>query len=142
MRKLLIIEDHPMMRLFLQNYLGSNYDVSAVATPEEAVEHCLENNYPHLIMCDYKDKQSESYQILQSLCMQIKWRNIPLFMLTDQDKSSERIDAFSLGAKDTLSKPFNPQELVMRIDSMLNISSSMTEIRTVVSQDHLPTHLK
>ncbi len=63
--------------------------------------------------------------------MQIKWRNIPLFMLTDQDKSSERIDAFSLGAKDTLSKPFNPKELVLRIDSILNISSSMAEIRTV-----------
>lgn len=131
MKKLLIIEDHPMMRMFLQNYLGRNYNVTAVSTPEEAVDHCTQNTFPHLIMCDYKDKQSESYQVLQSLCMQIKWRNIPLFMLTDQDKSSERIDAFSLGAKDTLSKPFNPKELIMRVDSMLNMSSEMTEIRTV-----------
>lgn len=131
MKKLLIIEDHPMMRMFLQNYLGRTYNVAAVSTPEEAVEYCAENTFPNLIMCDYKDKQSNSYQTLQSLCMQIKWRNVPLFMLTDQDKSAERIDAFSLGAKDTLSKPFNPKELVMRIDSMLDQSISSAQIRTV-----------
>ncbi len=131
MKKLLIIEDHPMMRMFLQNYLGRTYNVTAVATPEEAVDHCLENTFPHLIMCDHKDKKSESYKTLQSICMQIKWRNIPLFILTDEDKSAQRIDAFSLGAKDTLSKPFNPKELVMRIDSILDQSSEMGAIRTV-----------
>lgn len=131
MKKLLIIEDHPMMRMFLQNYLGRTYNVTAVASPEEAIEHCTQNTFPHLIMCDYKDKKSKEYAILQSLCMQIKWRNIPLVVLTDEDKSAERIDALSLGAQDTLSKPFNPKELVMRIDLMLGQSLEMNSIRTV-----------
>ncbi len=131
MKKLLIIEDHPMMRMFLQNYLSKSYEVTTVATPEEAIKHSMKSTFPDLILSDYKDKQSKDFQMLQCLCMQIEWRNIPLFVLTDQDKSQERIKALQLGAKDTLSKPFNPRELIMRIDAMLNVSSSMNTIRTV-----------
>ncbi|OEK00901.1 hypothetical protein BFP97_04970 [Roseivirga sp. 4D4] len=130
MKKLLIIEDHPMMRMFLQNYLSKSYEVTTVSTPEEALDYSTKNTFPDLILSDYKDKQSKDFQMLQCLCMQIEWRNIPLFVLTDQDKSQERINALELGAKDTLSKPFNPKELVMRIDAMLHVSSLNT-IRTV-----------
>lgn len=131
MKKILIIEDNDMMRLFLQNYLGKVYAVKTVSTPSQAMVYCEQNSLPDLVISDYQEKHSEESEILKALNMQLQWRNTPLFILTDEDKSVQRMNALSTGARDTMSKPFNPKELNLRVDCLLNQLPQTQVLRTV-----------
>lgn len=131
MKKILIIEDNSMMRMFLTNYLGRHYDVEAVESPSKAAQLCGNGKLYDLIITDFYKQGSEEIQTIQALNLQTNWRGTSLFMLTDEDKSEQRITALSIGAKDTLSKPFNPKELDLRISSLIDQSNQFTDLRTV-----------
>lgn len=132
MKKILIIEDNSMMRMFLSNYLGKNYLVKAVESPSEAIKLLSESDsHFDMVITDYIQQNSEEVQAIQALNLQLKWKSIPLFMLTDEDKSEQRIAAFSLGANETLSKPFNPKELNLRISLILDQHHEFKGLRTV-----------
>ena len=113
MKSILLIEDNDMMRMFLVHFLGQDHQVYAVKTPQEA-EEWLKSEPVDIIVSDYPANPFLVVQI-KSLKNAAENRRIPILMLTDQDKSEQRIHAFQWGAKDCLSKPFNPVELKMRM---------------------------
>ncbi len=131
MKKILVIDDNAMMRMFLENYLGKTYEVVAVETPTEALKLHDAGLVPQMILADYHAKSSPEVTALNALSRQNNWADSPLFILTDDDKSEQRIDAFTLGAKDTMSKPFNPKELNMRMESMMGAVPATTTLRKV-----------
>lgn len=113
MKTILLIEDNDMMRMFLIHYLGQDHQVYAVKTPLEAVDWI--NTEPvDMIVSDYPANPFLASQA-KTLRNTADSKRIPILMLTDQDKSEQRINAFHLGAKDCISKPFNPIELKMRV---------------------------
>jgi DNA-binding response OmpR family regulator len=119
MKTILLIEDHELMRLFLVNYLNSEYEVISVATIKEA-NAWIKYQHADLILADFpKNEDSLEMNRLQD---QIQGSLTSLVVLTDQDKSEQRIKALQWGAKDCLSKPFNPVELKLRIQSQLPVS--------------------
>ena len=83
MEKLLIIEDHPMMRLFLSNYFSKTYDITAVASPEEALGLMNQNDYFSLILADFQAPGSQGSATLQSLKQSAAFQGTPLVVLTD-----------------------------------------------------------
>ncbi len=131
MEKVLIIENSHMMRLFLANHLGRDYEVTTVETTKEALQYLSEGNTPQLIVADYYQKGSEQFQALERMKNHMKWRNIPMIVLADNDKSEQRLEAFSMGANDCLSKPFNPIELTFRAKNHSAKSEVQTQYRTV-----------
>jgi len=128
MKTILLIEDNDMMRMFLIHYLGKEHQVYAVKTPQEATGW-LQNDSVDLIISDYPANSASTSQV-KSLRLLSDKRRIPILMLTDQDKSEQRINAFQWGVKDCLSKPFNPVELKMRVHLHLPmmISSSQAQL--------------
>lgn len=131
MKKILIIEDNYMMRMFLINYLGRSYDVTAVESPHRALPLQDRGEQFDLIISDYYPEDKGESIAFQLLTSQIDHEETSLFVLTDHDKSEQRISALSNGARDTLSKPFNPQELRLRVSSVLNENNQFTGLRTV-----------
>ena len=59
-----------------------------------------------------------SYDFINSLKGNDKFKNIPVLVLSSASKSENRIKAYSLGALDVLNKPFNPKELEMKISKI------------------------
>ncbi len=121
MKKLLIIDDNLMMRTFLANYFDTNYIVEQVSTPSEAIIKLntgMTEEYDAVIS-DFKKHTNKEYSRLKEVAGQTNDLNIPMIILTDEDKSDQRLTALSIGAKDTLSKPFNPKELNMRLASII-----------------------
>lgn len=116
MKKLLIVEDNYIMRLFLVNYFNTEFNVIAVEKPHQARE-LLKNEYYDLVIMDNHVKKSKDHEELKELIAQLKWQNIPNVVLTDSEKSNERIEALMIGAEDTISKPFNPVELRLKVKS-------------------------
>ena len=109
-----------MMRLFLLNLLGGDYDVHAVGNIQEATAW-LKSNHADLILGGYTDAQLAAE--VNRLREYSSSKNTPWIVLTEQDKSEQRIKALSWGAKDCVSKPFNPVELKLRIQSHLSYFS-------------------
>ncbi len=123
MKTILLIENHDLMRLFLVNYLSSEYEVVSVATIKEANEW-IKYQQADLVLADFP--QSEDAFEMKRLQEQIQDAQTNLVVLTDQDKSEQRIKALQWGAKDCLSKPFNPVELKLRIKSQLPVHMSFS----------------
>ncbi len=118
MKTILLIDDHELMRLFLVNYLNSEYEVIGVATIKEA-NAWIKYQHADLILADFpKNEDSLEMNQLQDL---LQGSLTSLVVLTDQDKSEQRIKAMQWGAKDCLSKPFNPVELKLRIKYQLSL---------------------
>lgn len=120
MERVLIIEDNVMMRLFLTNYLSHEYEVVVAQTPQEGM--CLLNGRMDefsLVISDYYAPDTPEAEAIGSISLALKWQNKPLIILTDQDKSNQRIGAFESGANDCISKPFNPMELTLRMKRLI-----------------------
>lgn len=117
MNTILLIEKHDMMRLFLSNLLGREYHVHAVSSPQEAIAW-LKQDHADLILGGFTEYQlPDEARMLREYSLA---KNTPWIVLTEQDKSDQRIKALSWGAKDCVSKPFNPVELKLRIQSHLS----------------------
>jgi DNA-binding response OmpR family regulator len=111
--------------MFLIHYLGKDHQVYAVKTPQEAAEW-LRGESVDLIVSDYPANPILGVQV-RALRAAADSRRIPILMLTDQDKSEQRINAFQWGAKDCISKPFNPVELKMRVQMNLPLMGVSTQ---------------
>lgn len=108
------------MRLFLVNYFNTEFHVEAVEKPHQA-KRLLETGIYDLVVMDNHKKGSKDHEDLKELISLLEWQNVPNILLTDTEKSSERIEALEIGANDTMSKPFNPVELSLRIKSKTGI---------------------
>lgn len=117
MKTILLIEDNEMMRMFLTHYLGKDYDVNSVKNSQEASDW-LKFNSVDLIVSDFPTNPILASQI-RNLGNFSDSKRIPIVMITDQDKSEQRIQAFHWGVKDCISKPFNPIELKLRVQTHL-----------------------
>ena len=132
MEKVMIIENNAMMRLFLTNYLAGSYEVETAKTPMEAMRKMNGSVGDFsLVISDYQTPGSNEMEALESLEMSMRWQNVPLIVLTDEDKSAQRIAAFECGATDCLSKPFNPKELKMRMKSLVKSNAPVVRYSKV-----------
>ena len=114
MKHLLIVEDNYIMRLFLVNYFSGDYIVDAVEKPRQALNR-VQNGHFDMVIMDSQIVESGDHTDLKELIKLVRYHDIPNLLLTDSDKSDERIEALTIGAEDTMSKPFNPVELNLRI---------------------------
>ena len=132
MEKVLIIEDNAMMRLFLTNYLSNEYEVVTAQSPQEGMAVLSENAHEFsLVLADYYAPDTAEMKTLGNIKQSLGWRSIPMIILTDEDKSAQRLAAFEIGASDCLSKPFNPAELSMRMKGLARVEERPAVYRPV-----------
>lgn len=119
-QKLLIVEDNKFMKALLNNLFVAKFDVFCASNGFEALEWMYKGNMPTVIISDIKMPDMDGIEFLQNIRGSAFYRNVPLVMLSGVEKSNERIRCLQLGANDFLLKPFNPEELELRIDKLLN----------------------
>jgi DNA-binding response OmpR family regulator len=118
MHNILLIEDDLDMQILIRDYL-ENYDlcVEAFNKPKEALVH-LENmgdNYS-LVVLDLMLPQMDGFDV----CKKIRQISaIPIIISSARCEIGDKILGFDLGADDYLAKPYEPRELVLRINAIL-----------------------
>jgi DNA-binding response OmpR family regulator len=114
--RLLIVDDEPGMLRLLSLYLRqAGYDVITASTGSDAVE-VLDSERVDLVVLDIGLPDIDGY----SVCKHIRRAgNLPVIMLTARSDHRDRIMGFELGADDYVPKPFNPEELVVRVRAVL-----------------------
>lgn len=118
-----IIEDNLMMREFLMNYLREDYEIKPFEDAQEALKYITPYNQPELILLDYEMEKMDGIELLKILKSSGFYSKIPVIFLSGKTKSDYRIKSLEQGACDFITKPFNPLELKLKIDRVLNIHS-------------------
>ena len=125
MENILIIDDDTKLTELLIEFLSSyKYNVVAKHTPEEGLEY-LEKKGTDVIILDIMLPGMDGFQVLRKLRENLA---TPVIMLTARGEVTDRIVGLELGADDYLSKPFEPRELLARIQSILRRTHSAAAI--------------
>lgn len=135
---LLIVEDHPDLRGYLKDQFPG-YNVREASNGETGLELLKEGLVPDLILTDYVMPKLNGYEMAEQIKQHLDWRNIPIMFLTARTLSEDRIKVLNLGVDDYITKPFDLEELQVRIQNMLSAS---LERKTYISQELPDTQIE
>ncbi len=122
-KKVLLIEDDLQMQKFIIEYLKDyGFDCTAFDQPKDAIENFKENDYS-IIILDLMLPEMDGFDLFKKL-KQI--RNTPIIISSARGDIGNKIHGFELGADDYLAKPYEPRELVLRIEHILKKSFNKT----------------
>jgi two-component system phosphate regulon response regulator OmpR len=115
-RKVQIIDDDEKLNSLLEEYLGEfGYEVSAFSTPEAGLR-ALAREVPDILILDVMLPGMDGFAV----CKKVRETSrLPIIMLTARGEVADRIVGLELGADDYLPKPFEPRELVARMQAVL-----------------------
>ncbi|MDA3778793.1 MAG: response regulator [Bacteroidales bacterium] len=114
--QILIIDDEITIRTVLERYLSRKYDAVAMDDAEDAINWMQNGNLPSLIIVDIEMPNMNGYEFLKLVKASTSLKEIPVIMLSGTDSKEERDKCINLGAKDFIEKPFNPEELELKIE--------------------------
>jgi DNA-binding response OmpR family regulator len=116
---ILIVDDAPNIVLSLEFLMKKEgYTVQTVTNGEEALLAVKERT-PDLILLDVMMPRKDGYEVCQELRSNPDWKNIKIIMLTAKGRDVEREKGLALGANDYITKPFATQELVEKVNNLL-----------------------
>jgi two-component system KDP operon response regulator KdpE len=111
---LLLVEDDPTMRMFLQRLLQEDYAVTDVASGQEALEAFAEA-VPDVMVLDLGLPDRSGHEVLTTLGASYDLQETAILVLSGAESSDASVQSLRLGADDYLNKPFNPEELRVRL---------------------------
>src|SRR5215212_6680219 len=117
--RVLVVDDEPdIVALVAYHLARAGYRVSTAASGPEAVS-AVKDERPTLVVLDLMLPGMSGYEVLEQLRGDDATREVAVLMLTARKEEQDRIRGLSLGADDYLTKPFSPQELVLRVGAIL-----------------------
>jgi two-component system phosphate regulon response regulator PhoB len=117
--RILVVDDEPDIVALVAYHLARNgYRVSTASSGSDALE-AARRERPALIVLDLMLPGMSGYEVLEQLRAGDGTRDVAVLMLTARREEQDRIQGLSLGADDYLTKPFSPQELVLRVGAIL-----------------------
>ena len=135
---ILIVDDDDRIRDLVKEYLSqNNYLVSTARDSHDAFKKTKIIKFD-LIVLDIMMPGKTGLEFTQEYKNKI---NTPILLLTAKGEPSERIEGLEVGADDYLTKPFEPKELILRINNILNKTQSL-EIKRVIEFGNIKIDLK
>jgi len=120
---ILIIEDDLDVSEMLDAYFRvQGYEVIVANWGEDGVERCQAKR-PNLVILDIRLPDIDGYEVATRLRENRRTSNIPIIFLTEKRSRSERLQGLELGADDYITKPFDIQELRLRVRNSLQRSA-------------------
>ena len=113
--RVLVVDDEPRILNFLNSKLkASGYDVLTAGNGGEALEQ-IQSQEPDLVVLDVIMPKMDGFATLQELRT---FSSVPVIILSAKEADADKVKGLELGADDYLAKPFNPNELVARIEAV------------------------
>ncbi|MBF0625943.1 MAG: SpoIIE family protein phosphatase [Magnetococcales bacterium] len=127
---IMIIDDQRMSVLMLQSLLKQNgfNNVQAFTDPREGLAHYADAQVD-LVLLDIDMPHMDGFQVMEALKGMERGSYIPVLVLTGLQDERTRNRALESGAKDFLTKPFNPVETVLRVRNMLEVRLLHSDIQ-------------
>ena len=132
MRRITIIEDDEVIREELKSFLEKyGYDVYTPTNFEDIINY-IKNNSTDLILLDINLPFFDGYHI----CKEIrKFSEVPIIIVTSRDSEIDELMSMNLGADDFITKPYNTQILILRIESIFKRVYGNIKSQTLTYKD-------
>lgn len=130
--RLLVVEDDVDIANMLKIYFsGLQFDVDVAHRGSDALEKTRQV-LPHLIVLDIMLPDIDGYEVCRNLRTNTRTSHIPVIFLTQKDERSDRLQGLELGADDYITKPFDIEELKLRVTGAIRRSEreSLTDPRS------------
>ena len=122
-KKILLVDDKGEFRMLLSIFLAEKYEVHTAGNGLEALAALQNGLDPDMIVTDLMMPEMDGKSLITQVKTSGVFSHIPVLVLSTIDRSEERIQLLKGGADDFLVKPFNPEELDIRIESHLRKSA-------------------
>ncbi|HYQ60709.1 MAG TPA: response regulator [Desulfatiglandales bacterium] len=120
--KVLIVDDTPENIQVLMGTLKDQYAIVAAINGEKALKMALADPQPELILLDIMMPGMDGFEVCRRLKADKATQHIPVIFLSALDDTSNKVKGFSVGAVDYISKPFQPEEVHVRVNTHLTMS--------------------
>jgi signal transduction histidine kinase/CheY-like chemotaxis protein/AraC-like DNA-binding protein len=147
---ILVVEDNPELQDYIRLILEEKYSVLTAGNGQAALNRLLPTAHPaqgaatahhasvvascQLILSDLMMPVMDGYQLLEKLKNDDATRHIPVIMLTARAEAGDKLKALRIGVDDYLTKPFDEEELLARIENLLKNRA----VRELVQREEQP----
>lgn len=140
---ILVVDDTPEnLRLLSTMLTQRGYAPRCVINGQMALRAC-NSNPPDLILLDIMMPQMNGYEVCQHLKSDDKTRDIPVIFISAKDELFDKVNAFTVGAVDYISKPFQFEEVLARIESHLTLRNLQKQLKqqNILLQEEISSRL-
>ncbi|MCR9143199.1 MAG: SpoIIE family protein phosphatase [bacterium] len=131
---ILAVDDEPVNLQVLKNSLGvAGFRVLSAVNGRDALEVLEREGIPDLILLDVMMPRMSGYEVCRQLREKYSLAELPILMLTARNRIQDLVRGFEVGANDYVAKPFDQNELLTRVNTLLSLK------KAVDSQMHLVT---
>ena len=143
--KILIVDDVTSNVLLLKVLLtNEKFNVITASSGKQALE-LVENDRPDLVLLDVMMPEMNGFEVAQILKQKTETSEIPIIFLTALNGTTDVVKGFQVGGNDFISKPFNKEELVIRITHQISLVAAKRIIlaqteelqKTIIGRDKL-----
>jgi signal transduction histidine kinase len=126
---ILVVDDTPENLRLLSTMLSQRgYVPRCVINGQMALRAC-NSHPPDLILLDIMMPQMNGYEVCQHLKLDAKTRDIPVIFISAKDEVFDKVNAFTVGGVDYISKPFQFEEVLARIESHLTLRKLQNQLK-------------
>jgi CheY-like chemotaxis protein len=125
---ILIVDDNPANLDLLSGMLFERDYKVRVATSGRWALDAVRSSAPDLIMLDINMPGMDGYEVCRQLKADINSRDIPVIFISAMDEAMDKVKAFEVGGIDYVTKPFQIEEVLARIENQLKISKLQREM--------------
>ena len=146
---LLVVDDDKRLRNLLERYLSDQGYLVTTAESAQQAREILGKEAINLVVLDVMMPRESGLEFLESIRHKNNpYQNLPVLLLTALDAPQDRIQGLEAGADDYLTKPFEPKELLLRLENILcrssryNLSEGRSEERGGVVSKKSPQWIR
>lgn len=126
----LIVDDViAYLAVLVEMITKAGYVARPVTNVKQAME-AIEIYKPHLILLDISMPDMDGFEFCEILKSTIKTKDIPIIFISAMDSREDKIRGFQLGAVDFIVKPFDLEEVILRVESHINTYQKLQEMET------------
>ncbi|MBN2005615.1 MAG: response regulator [Anaerolineae bacterium] len=134
-KRILVVEDHDLLLLAIRDILEvEGYEVVTATDGLDALE-VMKGFEPELIVADISMPRMDGYQFFDAVRGNPQWVPIPFIFLTARAEREDRLRGKAMGAEDYITKPFDPQELVVVISSRIGRAKAIRQATETEFED-------
>lgn len=130
-RMMVVEDDRDTAEMLVAYFEAQGYDVAPVAWGQDAIREAQEGTTPDLILLDIRLPDMDGFEICKHLRSHRRTQYIPIIFLTEKRERSDRLSGLELGAVDYITKPFDIQDLRLRVRNILRRSKYQTLVHPV-----------
>ena len=120
--RILVVEDDVDISKMLRIYFDSQgYEVLVANRGQEALDICR-TKLPNVVVLDIQLPDIDGYEVCRTLRSNTRTSYVPIIFLTQKDERSDKIAGLELGADDYITKPFDIEELKLRVEGAIRRS--------------------